>query len=278
MAALLREVCQLHREMVPGAEIAERLPATPMPMTGDAKLLLQVFSNLLSNAVKYSPGGGKIEVEAAIEGNEVVVVVADRGIGIPRAISIGCLSAIIAAATSPELSAPASVCIWSRLPLTFMAAALRCRARKAAVRVFAYGCRSSVPLKEAHVGHRRSNRPKRWTRRQSPPVLQGNLDEDVCGHGHGSVVGILRHPLFCRPNTRAADRCSGDSAWIGRCRSRCRAVSATTAYPILSAAIRYCSDHCGSDYQFYFCSRESFGCCRVGFGYCDWNGLLRCHP
>jgi len=40
----------------------------------------------------------------------------------------------------------------------------------------------------------------------------------------------------------------------------------------------YCSDHCGSDYQFYFCSRQSFGCCRVGFGYCDWTGLLRCHP
>jgi hypothetical protein len=40
----------------------------------------------------------------------------------------------------------------------------------------------------------------------------------------------------------------------------------------------YCSDHCGSDYQFYFCSRQSFGCCRPGFGYCDWNGLLRCHP
>jgi hypothetical protein len=40
----------------------------------------------------------------------------------------------------------------------------------------------------------------------------------------------------------------------------------------------YCSDHCGRDYQFYFCSRQSFGCCRIGFGYCDWNGLLRCHP
>jgi hypothetical protein len=39
----------------------------------------------------------------------------------------------------------------------------------------------------------------------------------------------------------------------------------------------YCSDHCGSDYQFYYCSRQSFGCCRVGFGYCDWSGLLRCH-
>jgi len=40
----------------------------------------------------------------------------------------------------------------------------------------------------------------------------------------------------------------------------------------------YCSDHCGFEYQFFFCSRESFGCCRTGFGYCDWNGLLRCHP
>jgi hypothetical protein len=40
----------------------------------------------------------------------------------------------------------------------------------------------------------------------------------------------------------------------------------------------YCSDHCGFNYQFYYCSRESFGCCRVGFGYCDWSGLLRCHP
>ena len=40
----------------------------------------------------------------------------------------------------------------------------------------------------------------------------------------------------------------------------------------------YCSDHCGLDYQFYYCSRESFGCCRVGFGYCAWNGWLRCHP
>jgi two-component system, OmpR family, sensor kinase len=83
MAALLREVCQLHREMVPGADIIERLPATPMPMCGDAKLLLQVFSNLLSNAVKYSPDGGKIEVEAMIEGDDVVAAVADRGIGIP---------------------------------------------------------------------------------------------------------------------------------------------------------------------------------------------------
>jgi len=40
----------------------------------------------------------------------------------------------------------------------------------------------------------------------------------------------------------------------------------------------YCSDHCGSDYQFYYCTKTSFGCCRLGRGYCDWDGLLRCTP
>jgi hypothetical protein len=40
----------------------------------------------------------------------------------------------------------------------------------------------------------------------------------------------------------------------------------------------YCSDHCGGDYQFYYCSQTSFGCCHLGHGYCAWNGLLRCTP
>jgi len=40
----------------------------------------------------------------------------------------------------------------------------------------------------------------------------------------------------------------------------------------------YCSNHCGADYQFYYCSPASFGCCHLGHGYCDWHGMLRCHP
>ena len=85
LATVLREVCQLHREMTPGAQISERFAAAPIPMVGDAKLLFQVFSNLLSNAVKYSPHGGLIEVEAEAATGEVVVSIADRGIGVPAA-------------------------------------------------------------------------------------------------------------------------------------------------------------------------------------------------
>jgi len=40
----------------------------------------------------------------------------------------------------------------------------------------------------------------------------------------------------------------------------------------------YCSDHCGSNYQLFFCSEISFGCCRLGRGYCDFDGRLRCSP
>jgi hypothetical protein len=40
----------------------------------------------------------------------------------------------------------------------------------------------------------------------------------------------------------------------------------------------YCAYRCGSEYQFYYCSRWSFGCCHIGVGTCDPAGLLRCRP
>jgi two-component system, OmpR family, sensor kinase len=85
LATLLREVCQLHREMAPAAEIVQRFDDRPMPIVGDAKLLFQVFSNLLANAVKYSPSGGAILVEAVLSDDEATVAVVDCGIGIPKA-------------------------------------------------------------------------------------------------------------------------------------------------------------------------------------------------
>jgi two-component system OmpR family sensor kinase len=85
LAALLREVCQLHREMVPGTQIIEQFGAEPVPMIADAKLLFQVFSNLLSNAIKYSPSGSAIEIEVTNSASEIAVAIVDRGIGIPAA-------------------------------------------------------------------------------------------------------------------------------------------------------------------------------------------------
>jgi hypothetical protein len=37
-----------------------------------------------------------------------------------------------------------------------------------------------------------------------------------------------------------------------------------------------CADHCGVDYQVYYCPASASGCCHVGYGYCDGAGQLRC--
>jgi signal transduction histidine kinase len=84
LASLLHEVTQLHREIAPGSQIKETWGTTPLQMTGDPKLLFQVFSNLLSNAIKYSPNGGLIEISAEMHSQDVVVAIEDQGIGIPE--------------------------------------------------------------------------------------------------------------------------------------------------------------------------------------------------
>lgn len=37
-----------------------------------------------------------------------------------------------------------------------------------------------------------------------------------------------------------------------------------------------CADHCGRDYEVYYCPASASGCCHVGYGYCDAAGQLRC--
>jgi PAS domain S-box-containing protein len=64
-------------------DLAVRLPAGPLPVTGDRTRLAQVLTNLLTNAAKYTPDGGRIEVSAEPAGNDVLVRVADTGVGIP---------------------------------------------------------------------------------------------------------------------------------------------------------------------------------------------------
>ncbi len=58
---------------------------TPLPpVRGDGARLGQVLVNLLHNAVKFSPDGGAVRVTVRPTGGEVVVAVADHGVGIPR--------------------------------------------------------------------------------------------------------------------------------------------------------------------------------------------------
>jgi len=49
---------------------------------GDATRLEQIATNLIDNALKYTPGGGRIDIAIAPEGEDVVLTVRDSGVGI----------------------------------------------------------------------------------------------------------------------------------------------------------------------------------------------------
>jgi K+-sensing histidine kinase KdpD len=65
--------------------IALTMPESPLPLECDVERIGRVVENLLTNAIKYSPDGGPVEVSVVEDGAFAVVVVADRGIGIPPA-------------------------------------------------------------------------------------------------------------------------------------------------------------------------------------------------
>jgi PAS domain S-box-containing protein len=63
-----------------------QLPQQPIRVQGDQVRLIQVLLNGLDNASKYSAEGTSIELDARVQGREVVVRIRDQGEGIPPAL------------------------------------------------------------------------------------------------------------------------------------------------------------------------------------------------
>lgn len=78
--AVLRDVIELH-----AAERAIELESdVDEPIVrGDQGRLKQAFENLIRNAIKYSPNGEPVRVKLSMDGEAIVISIADRGIGIP---------------------------------------------------------------------------------------------------------------------------------------------------------------------------------------------------
>jgi signal transduction histidine kinase len=64
---------ELSTSIAPGAEI----------VFGDRLRLEQALQNLAANAVRHTPVGGRIELDAELRGNEIILSVRDTGAGIP---------------------------------------------------------------------------------------------------------------------------------------------------------------------------------------------------
>ena len=84
---ILHEIVDSSRALIDAAriqveyDIADRLP----PALGEEAALRRVFQNLIANAIKYGGAGRWIGVRASHAGREVLVTIADRGIGIAPA-------------------------------------------------------------------------------------------------------------------------------------------------------------------------------------------------
>ena len=74
---IARPLIERHRH-----ELTISLPHEPVRLVADPSRLAQAIANLLINAAKFSGEGNRITIGAAREGDQVVVRVRDRGIGI----------------------------------------------------------------------------------------------------------------------------------------------------------------------------------------------------
>jgi signal transduction histidine kinase/CheY-like chemotaxis protein len=60
-------------------------PAVPARVRLDATRVRQVLFNLLSNAIKFTPPQGRVDLELSVRGEELVLAVADTGVGMDAA-------------------------------------------------------------------------------------------------------------------------------------------------------------------------------------------------
>jgi signal transduction histidine kinase/HAMP domain-containing protein len=74
---LVRERAQRH-----GILLGQQVDPKLGELTADERKFKQILLNLLSNAVKFTPDGGRIDVSARRENDNVVIAVHDTGIGI----------------------------------------------------------------------------------------------------------------------------------------------------------------------------------------------------
>jgi len=85
---LMRSVVTLAqlRAKTEGVTITENYSEEPLFVEGSAEQLRQVFLNLFGNATDAMPDGGTIEVKTTTQNKQVVITVADTGIGIPSTV------------------------------------------------------------------------------------------------------------------------------------------------------------------------------------------------
>ena len=86
LAVLIEESLRYISVMADSKNIAVEQDIAPgLELMADRRAMKQILLNLLSNAVKFTNKGGRVIVRAQKAGGSISLVIADTGIGIPRA-------------------------------------------------------------------------------------------------------------------------------------------------------------------------------------------------
>ena len=82
---LIHDVLGHMQPLLQGRKVQTNLPDDLPPVELDYLQIDQVLTNLIENAVRYTPAESPIEISARVDGNFMLISVADRGPGIPEA-------------------------------------------------------------------------------------------------------------------------------------------------------------------------------------------------
>ena len=81
---IVRQAVEISMPLVvaAGHQLSIKLPEQQIALQVDRHRIAQVLSNLLNNAAKYTPQGGSIKLSARVEPGQLVIDVADNGVGL----------------------------------------------------------------------------------------------------------------------------------------------------------------------------------------------------
>jgi two-component system nitrogen regulation sensor histidine kinase NtrY len=83
VSRIAREVVSLYQELRDGLTVELRLPEKDLTATVDPVLLRQALVNLLDNAIDAVNTNGSVTLSVSSQGDDVVLEVADSGVGLP---------------------------------------------------------------------------------------------------------------------------------------------------------------------------------------------------
>jgi signal transduction histidine kinase len=83
LTTIIEQTVEVYRYLAEEKDLTiQRMIPSNLLLRVDPNRIRQIIGNLLDNAIKYTPAGGKVDLNAHVEGKVTIITVKDTGIGI----------------------------------------------------------------------------------------------------------------------------------------------------------------------------------------------------